>query len=525
MTELHPLATAEEKSFTPPVLPPKDGSGSLKEDLPNTTDREWGKPVLFDDFKVKGIPSTILPKPYREYSRALSDSMEIPSAMTVAGIFGVVSAAVSHRFYVSPKPGWREPINVYFALGIDPGNLKSPTQKKLIKDVISWEVEQAEKIGPEIKRSISERKTKEKLIDRLRTKASNEKDSDLLKLAIKEIADMEAEFEDPPVLPKVFVTDTTPEQLAFNTYEQGGRFAVISDEGGIMKVIAGLYSGGNANIDVVLKGIDGGPVRVRRKDRSFDLNPFLTFCLFCQPSVIKNMGRESAFDGNGLVERFMYLLPKSRLGYRSHETEALSEQLKFEYGERIKRLLNEYMINEGDQPRWVLKLGPEAFKEWREFQDHIETQLRPGGKLYPILGWGGKICGYTLRLAGLLHVMEYGHHNLTLSLKTMANALEFAALLIDHALASFNLMGAMNEGKRKSKAVFDWILLNGGVRFRKRDCLRALHGQVRDVEELDDILTDMEDRHIISPPIKVKTGGAPGLFIEVNPELHRGVER
>lgn len=482
-------------------------------------ENKWEDPVLLDEFKVNDIPSTILPGLYAEYSSALSNAMEVPGAMTVSGILGVVSAATSHRFYVSPKPGWNEPINLYLATAIDPGNLKSPTQKKITRPIIEWESKQAEQISPKIKRAISERKTKEKIIERLRTKTANQKDTDLLKLEIKDIADMEAELEDPPVLPKVFATDTTPEQLAFNTHEQGGKFGVISDEGGIMKVIAGLYSGGNANIDIVLKGIDGGAVRIRRKDRSFDLNPYLTFCLFCQPSVIKNMGRELAFDGNGLVERFLYLLPESRLGYRSHDNEPVDEQVQAAYDNKIITLLNDYMAPCDDNKfRWTLTLEPEALKEWREFQDHIEIQLRPGGKLYSILGWGGKICGYTLRIVGLLHVMKYGHHSLVISLETMNRALEFAALLIDHALAAFNLMGA-DEGQRKAKAVFDWILCNGETRFQKRDCHRALQGQFHTIKELEDILNDLEGRHIISSPIKIETKGRPSIFFDVNPVL------
>ena len=500
--------------------PKENGNGKREESPIDFPDMEWEDPILFDEFKVKDIPSTLLPEPYREYSRALSHSMEIPSAMTVSGIFGMVSAAVSHRFYVSPKQGWNEPINVYFAVAIDPGNLKSPTQKKLVGPAIDWEIEQAEKIAPEIKRAASERKTREKLIDRLRTKAANLRDPDLLKLEIKKIANMEAELEDPPVLPKVFATDTTPEQLAFNTYEQGGKFAVISDEGGIMKVLSGLYSGGNANIDIVLKGIDGGAVRIRRKERSFDLNPFLTFCLFCQLSVIINMGRESAFDGNGLVERFMYLLPESKLGHRSHENESVSLQLQAEYDNKIKSLLNDYMIpSESNNPRWVLELNPKAFREWRNFQNSIETELRPGGRLSPILGWGGKICGYALRLAGLLHVMEFGHHNLTISLETMNKALEFSTLLIDHALSAFHLMGVVDERYKKEKALYNWIRLDGKPRFKKRDCLRGLQSQFKDVDELEGFLKDMESRHIISPPIHIKTGGAPSIFYDVNPKL------
>ncbi len=197
----------------------------------------------------------------------------------------------------------------------------------------------------------------------------------------------------------------------------------------------------------------------------------------------------------------------------------MSERLQSEFDNRIKTLLNNYMALEvNDGSRWTLELDQKSFREWRNFQDHIETQLRLGGKLYPIRGWGGKICGYTLRVAGLLHVMEYGHHNLVISLKTMDKALEFSALLIDHALAAFNLMG-VNEKQRKFYALLDWIRLDDKTRFRQRDCLRELHGQFKDVEELEGYLKNMGDRHIVSLPIKEPSGGRPSIFFDVNPEL------
>ena len=483
------------------------------------SNNEWDQPILFDTVETQNISSKLLPGIYGEFAGSLAESMEVPEAMTTMGVLGVVSSAVSHRFKVSPKSGWEETINIYSLTALEPGNAKSPAKKKLTKPIIDWEFAQAEILGPEIKRSMSERKTREKVIEKMRSKASSQTDPDLLRVDIREIENMEAELKDPPVLPRIFVTDTTPEQLAYNTFEQDGRFAVISDEGGIMKVIAGLYSGGNSNTDIILKGIDGGATRVRRRDRSFDLNPILTFCLFCQPSVVEKMGSESAFDGNGMVERFLYTLPSSKLGYRTHRTDSIPASLQNSYNQSIKDLLDKYLIQDDDnQEKWCLKLSGETLNEWREFQDHIETQLRPGGKLYPILGWGGKICGYSLRIAGLLHVMEHGHERLSISLETMANALEISALLVDHALAAFALMG-LDGTRKKNQRVIDWIQVNGQARFNKRDCLRDLKTEFRKVDELDHALDDLLSRHIIKGPVKVETGGRPSLFFDVNPAM------
>ena len=87
-----------------------------------------------------------------------------------------------------------------------------------------------------------------------------------------------------------------------------------------LETLAGLYSHGSANIDILLKGIDGGEVRVHRKDRSAILNPYLTVVLTVQPVVMQNMAGKRAYLGKGVLERFLYVLPQSQLGYRTHNT-------------------------------------------------------------------------------------------------------------------------------------------------------------------------------------------------------------
>jgi len=501
--------------------PEGDGVGTILVEGANKplVNSIWGNPIPFEKQEPPEVPASLLPGVFGEFAVALAESLEVPEAMTALGVLGVVSACCGHRFVVSPKRGWIEPTNIYVLVGLEPGNAKSPAIKKLTRPLIDWEASEAERLEPEIKRAISERKTREKVIEKMRTKAANQEDPDLLKHEIREIAEMEAELKDPPALPRVFATDTTTEQLAFNAHEQGGRFGVVSDEGGIMRVVAGLYSGGNSNIDIILKGIDGGAVRVRRKDRSFDLNPFLTFCLFCQPSVVEGMGKEGAFDGNGLVERFLYALPSSRLGYRALNTAPLPESLEESYGEAVKGLLDRYIsVSEGQAEKWNLSLADNALVEFREFQVNIEVQLRPRGKLRPILGWGGKICGYALRLAGLLHVMEYGHSAREISKNTVSSALEIAALLIDHALLAFGLMG-VEAGEEREKQLLEWIEIKGQARFNKRDCLRELHSRFRNSGELEQALGSLESRRFIRGPIKEETGGRPSVFYEVNPAL------
>ena len=102
--------------------------------------------------------------------------------------------------------------------------------------------------------------------------------------------------------------------------------------------MAGLYSHGKANIDILLKGIDGGYVRIRRKEKSFNLNPLLTVILALQPSVIQQLGNRRAYQGNGALERFLYVIPPSKLGFRTHNKRSVSTRIEQSYHAHINKI-------------------------------------------------------------------------------------------------------------------------------------------------------------------------------------------
>lgn len=480
----------------------------------------WEEPSLFSFIETPEIPASLLPGIFGKFSKALSMETETPSALTVFGVLGAVSASVGHRYVVSPKTGWNEPINCYLLLALPPGNAKSIVLKRCTKAIVDWEKEQVKELLPEITRIKSKRKTQEQIIEQRRKSIVKLKDKDRQAREMEEIAILEQQLEDIPFIPEIFATDATPESLAQSISDQAGRFSILSDEGGIMEVVSGLYSGGQANINIILNGIDGGPVRIRRKDKSIDLNPLLTFLLVVQPVIIKTMGEKRTFTGKGMMERFLYALPKSKLGYRSHQAEPMSEQLQDDYNRRITSLLDANINqNDTEQEKLTLTLESGALEGWQGFQLYVETQLRPNGKLYPVLGWGGKICGYTLRLAGLLHIMENGSgENRIISRQTMNNALELSELLIDHALTAFEIL-SVDDKTEKAKHVCNWIKSNGKQIFKQNDCHKALHGQFKNIDDLKKILAVLTERNIISDQVKVETGGRPSIIYNVNPAM------
>lgn len=278
------------------------------------------------------------------------------------------------------------------------------------------------------------RKSQEKVIETRRKKLGNLTDLAKIQTESEAIANMEAGLPEVPAIPRIFANDVTPEALANLLHAHGNRFAVFSDEAGILTNLAGLYSGGQANVDVVLKGIDGSPMRVNRKDREVDLNPYLTFCLTFQPSILEKVAQKSTFEGNGFWERFLYMVPASNLGTRTHDKEPLPETIKCAYRTIIRQLLDGF--NEQAEEPTVLQLNVYAYDLWKEFEQRVERDMRPIGKLAPYSGWGSKMRGYCLRIAGLLHIGER-QDGVIISVDVMQRAIALSEFLIEHGILAF----------------------------------------------------------------------------------------
>ncbi|MBT6297114.1 MAG: DUF3987 domain-containing protein [Nitrospina sp.] len=481
---------------------------------------DWGE-LFYSPSNLPEIPAHLLPEPFGEYAKALSQSIEVPEGLAVFGVLGAVSSSIGHRIRVTPKPDWEETTNLYLLAILPSGNNKSAVLKACTFPLTEWEKKQRELIGPEIKKAWSQRKTVEEQIKQRRSKAIKEKNHDLQKLEFHEIAEMEAGLDEIPFLPQVFLTDATPESLAKSVCEQKGRSAVISDEGGVMDVMGGLYSKGQANINIMLNGIDGGHVRIKRQEASIDINPILTFCLFAQPAVMHNMAQQRTFSGKGLLERFLYLIPETKLGYRKHNTKPISDAIKNAYAKKLTEFLDDCINTELEPSKyWLLTLGNESSLTFSKFRQEIERELRPSGKLNSVSGWGGKVCGYSLRIAGCLHVMKHGIGEGEIDMETMTRAIELTRLLIDHALIAFDDMGG-NKTSDDIRAVQKWIKESGQFVFSKNDCNRAFGGRFKGVRELEEILEILEQNGILSGPIDVRTGGRgrPSIFYRVNPNL------
>ncbi|MDG1287889.1 MAG: YfjI family protein [Rickettsiales bacterium] len=481
----------------------------------------WPKPILFDDINTPDISPSLLPEPYSAFVRELATATETPPEMALACVLAMLSIAVTGKYEISPKDGWVESLNCYWFVEMSPANRKSKVMSECSKPALLWEREQYKLVKPIIERITSQNKTKEALIRKLRNKAAETETSPTDRDSLqKEIEEVEQSIEPVPAYPKLFANNVTPESLENYVKEQQGRFGIVSDEGGVIETLTGLYSGGKANVDIVLKGIDGGYIRVRRKDREFNLNPFLSIMLCVQPAIRGKMAENQNLQGNGALERFLYLIPKSQLGSRTHDKLPVSTQTREAYNQAIRKLLDISVLESesGGLLSRTLSLSSESYRNFHNFQLELEPKLRDGGELYPLQGWAGKIAGFIARIAGLIHLAKGLNEFSEVDIETMQAALKIGKALIEHAKTAYKLIG-LEPTERNAYTVFKFLEGYGLPQISRSELTIAMKHNMKS-PELTEALKDLEGRHIVSEHKEKGSGSRAITMYRISPRIH-----
>ncbi|OHV44900.1 YfjI family protein [Pseudofrankia sp. BMG5.36] len=395
MTGQHPeAATAHPLHPAAPAADPDDGP-------------PWELPVpLGTAPPPPGFPVDVYPGWLADYVRAVATFTQTDPAMAGAVALAVLSTCAGGRLEVEPRPGWREPVNLFLAVVADPGERKSPVHGALTAPLLAAEHTLAARVEPVAKENAALRDIAGRAAEQAKNvaaRADNDRRADLTAEAV--VAALAAEAVTVPSLPRLFADDATPEALTSLMADNGGRMALISDEGGIFDTLAGRFSAA-PNLDPYLKGHAGRPMRVDRKgrDAEFIPRPALTVGVMIQPSVLRKFGADADLSGRGLVARFLFVLPASLAGWRDVNSPPIPDHITDTYARTIHGLAA--TLAEWEDPA-VITLTPDADTIRTAHAEHVENQLRPGGEYHAMREWANKLPGTTLRIAGLLHM---AHH-------------------------------------------------------------------------------------------------------------------
>ena len=145
-------------------------------------------------------------------------------------------------------------------------------------------------------------------------------------------------------MPQLLADDVTPEKLGALLASNDERIVICSEEAGsLFAQAAGRYSRkGEADLDLWLKGYDGGQTRVARLTReSVTLaRPALTAIVTPQPGVLASFAGHPEFVQRGFVGRWLFALPPSLIGTRMYQNRAIKAGVPEAYASAIRALID-----------------------------------------------------------------------------------------------------------------------------------------------------------------------------------------
>ena len=478
----------------------------------------WDAPIPFSRYGHVPFPVDVLPEDLGAYVRAVAESTQTPVDMAGTALLSVLSACLQGKYRVQGKADWTEPVNTYALVVAKPSERKSAVLGLMLRPLDVYEAQYNRLNATMVEASRMRKRILEKrqkvLEDQI---AKGKADMKEMEKVASEIASFEEEV---PL--RLYVDDITTEKLVSVMSENKGRAAMISSEGGIFDTLAGIYSR-NVNIDVMLKGYSGDPIRVDRVGRpgEFVPNPALSVLLMAQPNVVSEVLSNKTFRGRGLTARFLYCMPESLLGSRDTESRPVPEKVAEAYDRKIVNLLEDQYST----PARVISLSTEAREKLFAFSRELEPKLV--GEYADIMDWAGKLVGNTLRLSALLcragvmlgHDFLDAEDPLVVDGKTMEGAIRLGRYFVANALAAYDALPA-RVLSANAERLLDMIRKKKLTAFDRREAMRYCR-YFKTVADIQPVLDFMEDYgYIRQQPVEYRPVGRPPLpAYTVNPEL------
>jgi replicative DNA helicase len=492
----------------------------------------WEPPVPFGvTGEVPAFPVEVLPGWLGEFVSAVATATQTPPDLAGMLALAVLATVAAGAVEVEPRPGWREPLCLFVAVGMDAGTRKSSVFAAMTRPVADFERDQAAAALPGITETAVLRRIADQAAATAEAAAGKAPASHQEEARAEAIARAaEAAAVVVPPIPRWLVDDATPEALA-GLLASYGRIALLSPEGDVFDQMAGRYNqSAGPNLGVYLKGHAGDLLKVDRRGRppEYVERPCLTIGLTVQPEILRGLAGRPGFGGRGLLARFLYSLPESLVGRRQAGAPPVPRAVADRYTLELQALaasLTGPAGPTGDQGPAVLTLDQAAAELLLGFERELEPRLAAGsGDLAHMAGWAAKLAGAACRLAALLHLADHLRDGWArpINADTLAAAIRLAGYLVDHARTVFDLMGA-DPRIDDARWLLDWISRTNQTQFTRRDAHAAApRGRFPKATSLDPALALLEEngylRRVDADPSGPKGGRPPSPRFLVNPQ-------
>lgn len=452
----------------------------------------------------------------RDYILAIADCHQVPVDGVAMLTLPTMALGLAKRFAIEPQPGWREQLSLYVVVLLPSGERKTAVVRELTKPIYAWQRDVATGMQDEILRIQNEEEVVRGRLNRARNAAARAGDGDLGDIhdIMRSLAELESSK---PTPPRMIVTEGTAEAIAEVLVKNHEVAMLAAAEGDAFDIMLGRYSG-SPNFGVWLSGHSGDPVDSVRRGREADRleNPALQVALCIQPAAVADLLSSPAANGRGVLARFFFAVPESKVGFRELVPPPIPTTLVDHFGTRMQTNLS---IPIPSEPR-IITLSEEAREMFTAYRQRNEVSLRPDGELSLVRSWGSKLPGGLARIAGILRMFDTPDARV-IDATTMRCALCLHEYLFAHYSHVAVLAGddAVIDLARRIDA---WIRTKRVRSFTLRDAFDKVRRKGMKAQELEPALELLEDRRRIRrqpPPVKTGGGRPPSPSFEVNPSL------
>jgi len=220
---------------------------------------------------------------------------------------------------------------------------------------------------------------------------------------------------------KLSLSDATPAGLEKTLIDTRGFYTLCSSEQSLINVlVGGMYSNGQSNNEVLLKGFDGEVVKVSRSGReSFDGLAAGSLTVFAQTGSFKKIFASS--EQSGLHERILKIAEPNYGGYRDFVN---GKSFNWFLKDEVEKLLESFVDDLFSESRLlspnsfydlsILTISSEAESELDYFRQEMEDLVKPNGVYHQaktdMLGTLTKCNIQVLKIAACLHLLSQEYY-------------------------------------------------------------------------------------------------------------------
>lgn len=265
--------------------------------------------IEFQDWEVGWLPPAI-----RDWVHAQAAAHAVPRVMPLAAAMCAMATLLQGKVEVEVKPGWREPLSLFWVIASPTGAMKSSVLTaakapiKAMESALGTEAQDQAKSNRKL-RYLYEGRCK-KLRGKFAAKGSLSEDDR------NDLNSLEAQLENLPndKAPVWLYSNINPallpKKLQHNHEAEGiARLAVLADEDTFLRNMMGRHSG-QPDLEAVLSGYTGGAIEMTRKsvatDDAVDVRldrVHLTMLVMTQPHVLSWLREQTILADQGFWGR------------------------------------------------------------------------------------------------------------------------------------------------------------------------------------------------------------------------------